>query len=64
MAKAIIEHILREFLQSIGQQVGLKNFLVYVELRVDNEGVIYPIEINPLRFGGWCTTGDLLGRNI
>ena len=20
-----------------------------------------PIEINPLRFGGWCTTADLLG---
>jgi hypothetical protein len=50
-----------KFLQSIGQQAGLKNFPVHVELRVDNEGVIIPIEINPLRFGGWCTTADLLG---
>jgi carbamoylphosphate synthase large subunit len=41
-----------KFLQSIGQQAGLKNFPVHVELRVDNEGVIIPIEINPLRFGG------------
>ncbi|MCK4879045.1 MAG: ATP-grasp domain-containing protein [Bacteroidales bacterium] len=32
-----------------------------VELRVDAEGVIIPIEINPFRFGGWCTTADLLG---
>jgi len=22
-------------------------------------GNINPIEVNPLRFGGWCTTGDL-----
>ena len=50
-----------EFLQSIGQQADLKNFPVHVELRIDNEGVIIPIEINPLRFGGWCTTADLLG---
>ena len=34
---------------------------MHVDLRVDNEGVIKPIEINPLRFGGWCTTADLLG---
>jgi len=50
-----------QFLQAIGQQAGLKNFPVHVELRVDNEGVIKPIEINPFRFGGWCTTADLLG---
>ena len=30
-----------------------------MEVRIDNEGKIIPIEINPLRFGGWCTTGDL-----
>ena len=48
-------------LQSIGQQAGLKNFPAHVELRVDAEGVIIPIEINPFRFGGWCTTADLLG---
>jgi len=30
-----------------------------MEVRIDKEGKIIPIEINPLRFGGWCTTGDL-----
>jgi hypothetical protein len=49
------------FLQTIGRQAGIKNFPAHVELRVDNRGEINPIEINPLRFGGWCTTADLLG---
>lgn len=51
----------RAFLQKIGQQAGIKNFPAHVELRIDNNGEINPIEINPLRFGGWCTTADLLG---
>jgi hypothetical protein len=50
-----------KFLQSIGSEVGLINFPAHVELRIDSKGVIIPIEINPLRFGGWCTTADLLG---
>lgn len=49
------------FLQSIGNKAGIKNFPAHVELRVDAAGRINPIEINPLRFGGWCTTADLLG---
>ena len=49
------------FLQSIGQKAGIRNFPAHVEIRVDAEGRINPIEINPLRFGGWCTTADLLG---
>lgn len=49
------------FLQTIGRQSGLRNFPAHVELRLDSRGTINPIEINPLRFGGWCTTADLLG---
>ena len=49
------------FLQAIGRRAGIRNFPAHVELRVDAEGRINPIEINPLRFGGWCTTADLLG---
>ena len=49
------------FLQAIGDKAGLKNFPVHVELRLDAAGRINPIEINPLRFGGWCSTADLLG---
>ncbi|MFO7669078.1 MAG: ATP-grasp domain-containing protein [Bacteroidales bacterium] len=53
-----------EFLHSIGQRAGLRNFPAHVELRIDPGGGIFPIEINPLRFGGWCTTADLLGVAI
>ncbi|MEO8774340.1 MAG: ATP-grasp domain-containing protein [Gelidibacter sp.] len=48
-----------DFLNPIGRKANLKNFPLHVEVRIDKEGVIRPIEINPQRFGGWCTTGDL-----
>src|SRR5690554_2817570 len=47
------------FLKPIGEKAGLKNFPLHIEIRIDKNGVIKPIEINPLRFGGWCTTPDL-----
>jgi len=50
---------IEDFLNPIGKKIGLKNFPAHVELRIDAKGQIRPIEINPLRFGGWCTTGDL-----
>lgn len=50
---------IEEFLTPIGQQNDLKNFPMHVEVRIDALGKICPIEINPMRFGGWCTTGDL-----
>ena len=46
------------FLLAIGKKAGLRNFPAHVEVRIDAKGRIRPIEINPLRFGGWCTTGD------
>ncbi len=49
----------QEFLEMIGDKTGLANFPMHVEVRIDQKGSIIPIEINPLRFGGWCTTGDL-----
>lgn len=49
------------FLTKIGEHLKLKNFPAHAEIRIDATGKIVPIEINPLRFGGWCTTGDLLG---
>lgn len=48
-----------DFLQSVGEQAGVKTFPIHVELRKDADGTIRPIEINPMRFGGWCTTADL-----
>lgn len=47
------------FLKPIGEKVALKNFPLHLEIRIDENGIIKPIEINPQRFGGWCTTGDL-----
>jgi ATP-grasp domain len=48
-----------QFLKIIGEKVKLKNFPAHVEIRINENGDIIPIEVNPLRFGGWCTTGDL-----
>ncbi len=53
--KAAIE----DFLIPIGKKAGLKNFPMHIEIRIDSNGKIVPIEVNPLRFGGWCTTADL-----
>ncbi|MCK5067522.1 MAG: ATP-grasp domain-containing protein [Bacteroidales bacterium] len=49
------------FLNAMGKAAGIRNFPAHVELRMDASGKINPIEVNPLRFGGWCTTGDLPG---
>lgn len=50
---------IEQFLQLIGKKANLKNIPMHVEVRVDKNKKIIPIEINPLRFGGWCTTGDI-----
>lgn len=47
-----------EFLKRVGKLAGLKNFPLHVEVRKSNSGEVVPIEINPLRFGAWCTTAD------
>lgn len=63
-SKAIIDqhkNALEKFLKDIGAPLGLKNFPAHAEVRIDKEGRILPIEINPMRFGGWCTTADLSG---
>jgi hypothetical protein len=48
------------FLAGIIDLAGLRNFPMHVEVRVDAAGRVFPIEINPMRFGGWCTTPDLM----
>ena len=48
-----------DFLEQVGRLAGLRNFPLHAEVRVDGAGRVAPIEINPLRFGGWCTTADL-----
>ena len=45
-----------EFLAEVGRRVGLADFPVHAELRIDSAGRVAPIEVNPMRFGGWCAT--------
>ena len=43
-------------LRDIGNLRDIKNFPVHLEVRVKGDGSIIPIEVNPMRFAGWCTT--------
>jgi len=64
-SKDIIEANLGEFtelLRKIGTVAGVRNFPVHAELRRTAAGRVVPIEVNPMRFGGWCTTADLTFR--
>lgn len=61
-SKNIIENNLvefTEFTRHVGKLANVRNFPVHIELRRDSDGLLLPIEINPARFGGWCTTADL-----
>ena len=49
------------FISDLGKRAGFRNFPAHIELRITPGGEIVPIEINPLRFGGFCTTADLMG---
>jgi len=60
-SKEIIEENLADFTTfagKIGKLAQLRNFPVHIEVRREN-GVLLPIEVNPMRFGGWCTTADI-----
>jgi len=61
-SKEIIEGYkdsITKFLSEIGKRADLRNFPSHVEIRIAENGSIAPIEVNPLRFGGWCSTPDL-----
>ena len=64
-SKEIMESNLDEFtdfVAQIGAVSGVKNFPVHIELRREKDGTLLPIEVNPMRFGGWCTTADMTFR--
>lgn len=61
-SKEIIESNLdefTEFVRNIGDLAQVRNFPVHIELRRDKDGTLLPIEVNPMRFGGWCATADM-----
>ncbi len=45
-----------DFLAEVGKRAGLTDFPLHAELRIDSAGNVAPIEVNPMRFGGWCAT--------
>ncbi len=51
--------IFEQFLVNMGKLVALKNYPLHVEVRINSKGDLLPIEVNPLRTGGWCTSADL-----
>ncbi|MBN2616009.1 MAG: ATP-grasp domain-containing protein [Bacteroidales bacterium] len=57
----IMQHYLEpatRFLENLAKLADLKQFPMHVELRFDASGNAMPIEVNPMRFGGWCSTPD------
>ncbi len=61
-SKNIIRENLSEFqtlLAEIGKNLCFKNFPVHIEVRKRSDGMIIPIEANPMRFAGWCTTDTM-----
>lgn len=61
-SKEIIQQFLspvNAFLNETGIRAGISNFPAHIEVRINAEGYVMPIEVNPLRFGGWCSTPDL-----
>lgn len=58
-SKEIIEVYLdcfTDLLRKIGKLAGLSKFPMHMEVRVDENKRIIPIEVNPMRFAGWCVT--------
>lgn len=43
-------------LKEIGKRSGLKNFPIHIEVRTDEKENLGVIEVNPMRFAGWCVT--------
>ncbi|TIH12542.1 ATP-grasp domain-containing protein [Marinifilum sp. JC120] len=45
-----------KLLNEIGKRAELKNFPIHIEVRTDGRGNLGVIEVNPMRFAGWCVT--------
>jgi hypothetical protein len=51
--------LVKPFLEHLSKLAKLKNYPLHVEVRIDDMGNVNPIEGNPMRFGGWCTSAEL-----
>ena len=43
-------------LKKIGECNDIRNFPIHIEVKISPNGNVIPIEVNPMRFAGWCTT--------
>jgi len=51
-----ISEQVHKFLVSLGRLAVVKDFPFHIEVRIDDNGRVVPVELNPLRFAGWCCT--------
>ena len=60
-ANIMREHLsaIDSILQQMAEVADCKNFPFHMEVRRSANGLYMPIELNPGRFGGWCSTADL-----
>ena len=43
-------------MEFIGKKMGFRNVAMHAEFRITPQGKVLPIEVNPMRFAGYCTT--------
>jgi hypothetical protein len=57
-AEIVASHldVVENFLRQLGTLLDLRGVPLHAEIRIDQNGTVRPIEINPLRFAGWCST--------
>ena len=56
--KEIIEKqlpVFEAYLKKVNALLRTKNFPAHIEVRMEGDSIV-PIEFNPMRFAGWCTT--------
>lgn len=51
-----VESKVLKFLESLSRLSAVKDFPFHLEIRIDGDGRMVPIEMNPMRFAGWCCT--------
>lgn len=47
---------IEDFLKKLASLDDFSGMPMHVEVRIDSAGYVRPIEVNPLRFAGWCST--------
>lgn len=59
MSAQIIKKYLDKFtdlFKLMGKANNICNFPIHIEVRITKDERVIPIEVNPMRFAGWCTT--------